>query len=270
MSNIFSIDSGLPTVPPDTLFYIQDFPVTNSMLAGAFLTILIVIFAGFVLLFTKKTGTPSKFQIFLETLYVLFLSFIEQIVGSKKVAQKILPIIGTIFIYIGLSNILTIVPGIDSLIYTVDGTTYSFFRTHTSDINTTFGIAAAMIIATQMYSIAETNIFIHFGKYIKILPVIKGFRKSIGDGFIAIIDLFVGLLDIVSEFAKSISLSLRLFGNMFSGLMLGGIILGALAIIAPIPLLFLSLFSGLLQALVFGALAASYFGMAVDDSESKE
>lgn len=268
MSNFLSVDAGLPSVPSDILFFIKGFPISNAMASGILMTIILLLFCLAVVLNTKPTGTPNKFQIFLETTYELFYSFTTTIVGNEKITKKIFPIISTIFIYIGISNILTIVPGIDSLTFTVGESVVPFFRTHTSDINTTFGIAAAMIIWTQIYSIQETNILVHINKYFKVWGIIKGFRKSIGEGFIAIIEFFVGLLDIISEFAKSISLSLRLFGNMFAGLMLSGIILGALAIIAPIPLILFGFFSGVLQALVFGALIASYFSTAVE-SESE-
>ena len=265
MNNFFRIDADLPSVPPDILFYIEGLPISNSLLSGLLMTLIIVVFLFFVILYSKSSGTPTKFQIILESIYQIFFNFIEKIVGSKKIAKTILPIIGTIFIYIGFSNILTLIPGIDSLTFTTNQKTIPLFRTHTSDVNTTFGIAVAMIIWIQVYSIRKIGILKHLNKYFKIWGIIQGFKNGVGPGFIAIIEFFVGLLDIISEIAKSISLSLRLFGNMFAGLMLGGIILGALAIIAPIPLILFSLFSGVLQALVFGALTASYFGTAVDN-----
>ncbi|GAB4284112.1 MAG: F0F1 ATP synthase subunit A [Candidatus Dojkabacteria bacterium] len=266
--NNFSVDSDLPTVKADILFKIGDYPISNALLAGFLMTIIIAILCLFIFLFTKRTGTPSKFQIILEIIYSGFLDFVERITTSRKVAESILPIIGTVFIYIGFSNILTLLPGLDSLTYTLeDGTVVPLFRTHTSDFNTTFGIAASMILWTQFYSIQQVGIIKHFNKYFRIIDVVKGFRKGFGTGMISIIEFFVGLLDIISEFAKSISLSLRLFGNMFAGLMLSGIVLGALAIIAPVLLILFGLFSGVLQALVFGALTASYFGMAAAEED---
>lgn len=271
MNNFFSLDAGLPSVPSEVLFYVGNFPVSNAMLAGALMTLIIVVFLVFVVLFTKKDGTPNKFQILLEYTYEMFEDFILKIVGNDKMTKQILPIIGTIFIYIGISNVLTLLPGIDSLTFDVNGETVPFFRTHTSDINTTFGIAAAMIIWTQIYSIQKGGILNHINKYFKVWGIIKGFKeKGFSGAFIGVIEFFVGLLDIISEFAKSISLSLRLFGNMFAGLMLSGIILGALAIVAPIPLILFGLFSGTLQALVFGALTASYFGTAVEMEAGNE
>jgi len=79
----------------------------------------------------------------------------------------------------------------------------------------------------------------------------------------------IGLLDIVSEFAKVISLSLRLFGNMYAGDVLAAILLGTLAIAVPAPWLAMNLLVGVLQALVFGALTAAYYSLAVARAENE-
>jgi F-type H+-transporting ATPase subunit a len=123
----------------------------------------------------------------------------------------------------------------------------------------------AVIIWTQVYSIQKFNIFGHINKYVKVTTVINGFKQGIGPGMLSIIDFLIGLLDIVSELAKSLSLSIRLFGNMFAGELLSGIVLSAFALVAPVPLMLLALFTGFLQALVFGALTSSYFGLALSD-----
>ena len=87
--------------------------------------------------------------------------------------------------------------------------------------------------------------------------------------FIALIDFFVGVLDIIGEVAKVISLSLRLFGNMFAGQVLALILLGALAYIVPSVWLAMNLFVGVLQALVFSALVAAYYMLAVKPDEEE-
>lgn len=260
-----TVQQGELNVQSNILFSIGDFPVTNSMLAGIVLTIFIIIFSIFLARNTKQSVVPSKFQILVELMYEIFLGFISSVAGSKKVGKRILSIIGTVFIYIGISNILTLFPILDSLTYELPtGEIVSLLRTHTSDINATFGIAASIVLWTQAFSIQKKNIFKHLNQYIRIGYVYNGFKKGIGDGLISLIDLLLlGPLDLISEIAKSLSLSLRLFGNMLAGLILGSIVLGALALFAPIPLILYGVFTGILQALVFGALSASYFGSAL-------
>jgi len=75
------------------------------------------------------------------------------------------------------------------------------------------------------------------------------------------------LLDIVSEFARIISLSFRLFGNMFAGEMLAVVLLGFLAYILPIGWMAMNIFSGFIQAMVFGSLTAAYYSLAVKGGE---
>ena len=78
-----------------------------------------------------------------------------------------------------------------------------------------------------------------------------------------LIDFFVGVLDMVGEVAKSLSLSLRLFGNMFAGDLLMGVFFGLFALVLPAAWTVMSLFSGGIQALVFGALSASFCASAL-------
>ena len=76
--------------------------------------------------------------------------------------------------------------------------------------------------------------------------------------------LLIFLLDIVSEVAKVVSLSLRLFGNMYAGDVLAAILLGAFAAIVPVPWLAMNLLVGVLQAMVFGSLTAAYYTLAIE------
>jgi len=160
----------------------------------------------------------------------------------------------------------TLIPGLSAITY--NGV--SIFRTPTNDFNMTFSIALAMVILANIMSIRDFGLFGHIGKFVKIKEVVEGFRKSIGAGLLAIIDFFIGLLDIVSEFAKVISLSLRLFGNMYAGEVLAAIFLGALAILIPAPWTAMNLLVGILQAMVFGSLTAAYITLAIATQEPKK
>jgi F-type H+-transporting ATPase subunit a len=97
--------------------------------------------------------------------------------------------------------------------------------------------------------------------------VYRGFKKSTSDGFIALVEFFVGLLDIVGEIAKVVSLSLRLFGNMYAGKVLALIIIGAFSYVIPSIWLAMNLFVGILQALVFTVLVATYYMLTIKTEE---
>lgn len=240
------------------------FDITNSMTTGLLVTIAIILLAITVNSSLKINETPSKFQLVIEILINGMYSFVEQIAGNAKIAKKIFPIVGSVFLYIGISNILLIlIPGIGALVY--GDQEISLFRAHTADFSTTFGLSVAVVLWSHFSSIRRTNIFVHINKYIRIGSIYKGFKEGIGAGLLSFIDFFVGLLDIVSEFAKSISLSLRLFGNMFAGELLAFIVIGAIPVGAPSLLILMALFTGIIQSVVFGALTSSYFGSALSD-----
>lgn len=251
----------LPALKAPVVFEFAGIEWTNTMLGGVIVLATVILLGLSIFLFTKRYGVPTKLQIIMEMALDAFIDFIMKITGSEKLTQRILPIIGTVFIYIGLSNTITVLPGVEALEY--NGV--QMFRIHTSDFSTTFGIATAMVIWTQWFSIKQNNPIKHINKYIRVGSIINGFKKGIGEGLMSFIDFFVGFLDIIGEFAKIISLSARLFGNMFAGLMLNAILLAAIAVIAPAFLILYGLFSGIIQAIVFGALTASYFSMAVED-----
>ena len=82
-----------------------------------------------------------------------------------------------------------------------------------------------------------------------------------------IINFLIGLLDIITEVARVISLSIRLFGNMFAGEMLTVIILGFVAYGLPVVWMSMSLLVGVIQAMVFGSLTAAYYMLAVQNIE---
>jgi F-type H+-transporting ATPase subunit a len=257
--DFFQVSLSEFSIIPKVLFYIGDFPVTSTMTTGLLLNILLIVL---VILFSRKlvtTGVPSRVQLALESLYSYILDLTGKITGDKAVANQIIVIIISIMLYVGLSNIFMVLPVIGSLTY--EGKL--IFETTTKDLNITLGVALTVVIWTHILSIRKFNAWNHFNKFIRINAFIDGLRKGKINIFIGFIDLFLGLLDIISEFAKSLSLSLRLFGNMFAGEVLTALILALFAIVLPVPIILYGVFIGGLQALVFGALSASYFSSSL-------
>jgi len=234
------------------------------MIAGVLVTLLFAIVS--MLVSRHKNLIPNTLQAIVEKIVEGFLALLQSITGDIKLSKQILPLIGTIFLFFGVSNIITLLPGLTSITY--EGV--SVLRTPTNDFNMTFSVALAIVIVTQIMSMQVFGFFGHIGKFVKIKEVIQGFQVGIGAGMLAIVDFCIGLLDIISEFAKVISLSLRLFGNMYAGEILAGLFLGTFALLLPAPWLGMNLLVGILHALVFGALTAAYYTLAVQQSTSNE
>ncbi len=258
---LLQVPVAQPTVQPEILFFIAGFPVTNAMLTGVLVTFVFLSVSLIIAATTKLM--PSRFQTLVEMTVEGFVGLLEQITGKRSTAEKLLPLVGAIFLFMGLSNLILLIPGLSSFTYNGD----ALFRTPTNDFNTTFSIAFAVVIITQVASIQAFGVLGHIGKYVKVKDVVSGFKEGIGAGALAMVDFFIGLLDIISEIAKVISLSLRLFGNMYAGEVLAAILLGAFAVLVPAPWLAMNILIGVLQALVFGALTAAYYALAVQVME---
>jgi F-type H+-transporting ATPase subunit a len=241
------------------------FPVTDSMLMAWLITIIIFLFSYF-MIFRKSKILPKKWQIICEYLYEAMHGLIDQITGDSAITKKIFYLVSSLFIFIGLSNLLGLfIPFLGS--FTYKGV--SIFRTPTTDFNVTFSLAVSIVVFIQFSSIKKWGIIKHLSNYFKFHEIFYGFKKGIGSGIMGIVNFMIGLLDIVSEFAKVISLSMRLFGNMFAGEMLAVILLGFLAYIMPVAWMAMNIFSGFIQAMVFGSLTAAYYSLAVKGGESE-
>jgi len=259
--NILQIAQDIPAVGPETLRTIAGFPISNGLLLSIAITFLLLIVS--VWIYRYRALVPGRTQTLAELVYEGITNLVNQITGDDAISQRIVPLIGTLFIYIGVANIITLVPGVSSI--TLDGV--PIFRTPTSGINTTFALAFAMILLTQWISVRDFGFFGHIGKYIQVRGMYEGFKKSVCDGCIAIIQFLVGLLDIISEIARVISLSLRLFGNMYAGEVLLVILMSTIAYLVPSLWVGLSLFFGIVQAVVFASLVAAYYTLALKSNE---
>lgn len=234
---------------------IAGLPITNTMTMAALDIVVFLLLCVLASRFVVKN--PGKVQIAVEQVLQMITGLIEQVVGDRQVAWRVMPLVATLVLFILVSNLIaTVLPVLTG--FTYEG--QALFRSHTNDFNTTVALAFGMVALAQFYSIRKNNVFRHLGKYFQIAPIIAGFRKGIGEGFMAIIGAFIGLLDIVGEVAKVVSLSLRLFGNMFAGELLVGVLMTILAIALPVPIMLLATLSGVIQAIVFGSLVASSLG----------
>jgi F-type H+-transporting ATPase subunit a len=260
---MFRFTREITGVSPEIIFNIGNFKITNSTLLSLFILILMLNFCYFII--RRYKIKPNKSQTTVEIIFEAILDFITQITGSKKYALKVFPLIATIFVYIGISNLISLIPGLTSIQFN----SISIFRSPTSDFNTTFGLALGSVILLQVVSIKDFGFFGHLGKFFKFKELYFGFKKGLGAGFMAIIDFLIGLLDIVGEIAKLVSLSLRLFGNMYAGEVLAILILGAFAYFLPITWSAMSILSGIVQSLVFGSLVTAYYMLAIKPVENE-
>lgn len=259
-----SIVRDVPGLDPDIVFRIGNFPIASSTMMIFLITLLLVVFA--IVVARTFSVRPTKFQTGVELVYEQIVGLVSQITQSRKHTERILPVIAAMLIYLAIANLIGLIPGLTEI--TFDGG--PVFRSPTADFNTTFGLALGAVIALQFISIRDYGVFGHIGKFLKFKEVYQGFKKGLSSGLEALIDFFVGILDIIGEAAKVVSLALRLFGNMYAGNVLMVIIFGAISIVLPAVWLGMNIFVGVLQAMVFSALVAAYYMLSIKPETEEE
>ncbi len=236
--------------------------IPNTVITFAVMTLLI--FIGALFLRSRFGIIPSRMQVLLEEIYEFFYKQVQQAMGSVRRTRKFLPLILTIFVVLFLANQFSLIPLLGQITY--GGA--PLFRTPTSDASLPLALALSVIILSHILSFAISPLG-HIGKFIKIKPLLQA--RSGKALFDAGIDLFLGLLDIIGEFSKVLSLTFRLFGNIIAGeiiiLVISGLAL-ATSFIVPLPFMVLSIFSGIVQAFVFSVLSLQFIaGMLPPEEE---
>lgn len=230
----------------EPIFFLWSLPVTNTLLTAWLVMILII---GASLIFhSRLKRSPSRIQTLVEASIEGLLGFFETIGGGKDIARRFFPITATIFIFVLFSNWAGILPGVGSIGFTeVHESKEAFvplFRSVYSDLNMTIALALITVTLSHVFGFITLGFKEHVGKFIS-------FRGPIA--------MFVGFLEIISEFGKIVSLSFRLFGNIFAGEVLLTIIAFLVPYAVPVPFLGLELFVGFIQALVFAVLSMVAF-----------
>ncbi len=254
----------IPTLAPEVLFQLGPVSITNTMI-NAWIAIIILLIFGIVI--HKKTNIkPGKLQNASEYFLEKLLGYFDQVTGDRKKTIGFLPIVGAIFFFILLSNWLGLLPGTGSI--TVGHS--MLLRPANTDLNLTVAMALVSVIGSHIFGFVTIGFFTHLGKFIQVKGIIKSLKHGPIAIFTALIEFAVGLLEIISEFAKVLSLSLRLFGNIFAGEVLISVISALLAAVAPTPFMLLELLVGIIQASVFAMLTLVYLTVATSRPHGAE
>lgn len=253
------------TIAPEVLGNIAGIPITSSFLSAIFVTIILLTFVFYVR--AKLAIIPGNAQIVAEGVVGFFYDQLVEAYGSKERAKRYLPLIVGLFLFIFLSNQFTIIPLVQSVV--IDGV--NVFRAPTSHFSLTVALALITFLVSNVIAIGMSPVkwitnFVKIGELFKV--------RSFGDLAQALLDIFLGVLDIVGELAKVISLSARLFGNIFAGEVMV-VVIASLSVytqyLVPAPFYALGLLSGLIQALVFSVLSLSFIsGMHTTIEAAKE
>jgi len=250
----------LPLKPVE-LFRIGKFPVTNSMVVTWFVAAGIILLAQ--LATRKLKPVPTGLQNFWEWLVESLYNFLESMIG-KELVKKTFWFFATIFIFILCLNWFGLIPGVGTVGWghrTASGgfsVTTPLLRGANADLNLTFAMACTFFVLWIVWAVQSNGV----GGVIKHLFAPKGDTKGLLKILMIFIFFVVGWLEIVSILFRPISLSFRLFGNVYAGeIMLESMAIAGgqfFAWLISIPFYFLEVLVGFVQALVFMLLTAVF------------
>jgi len=247
----FPVTLASVEIKASTLTTIAGIPISNSLITGWISMIILIVLFG--LATHSMQLVPGRLQSLAEAVVGTLLDTAENMVGREK-AREFFALFATIFLYVLVNNWIELVPGFtNATIYVtqIEGTTkvaVPLFRSPSADLNFTLALALSAVFMVQFWSIKHTGLRGWGGKFINLSGGPLGF--------------YVGLLELVSEVAKIISFSFRLFGNLFAGDVLLSVIPSLVPWVVVLPFMGLEVFVGVVQAFVFAMLTLAFIAMA--------
>lgn len=262
------------TLYAEPIAHVGSFQITNSLITSWIAVFIIVVIA--ITLRLKLRQIPRGVQNFFEIMLNGALNLCDQVTGSRKISTKVFPIAFTIFMFVLVNNWLGILPfgGFGLIEKGSEGASFiPFIRSGTADINTTLTLSLMAVIGANIFGIISIGVWKTFNKYVNLKSLgsmVTKVRKEPTVLVVAPVTFFVGVLELIGEFAKVASLSFRLFGNVFAGEVLLLSMSALLSYGLPIPFLFLEIFVGVIQAFIFAILVLVYFTIASQDHDEHE
>jgi F-type H+-transporting ATPase subunit a len=204
------------SVFPETILSIGPVRITDTV-ATTWLIMMVIVTVCF-LAKRNLSLKPSLFQEVLEAIFEAIENTVRDVVPVDP--WLVVPVLGTLWIFIGFSNLAGLVPGL---------------TTPTADLNTTFAFAIISYLMTHVFGITTQGLRGYLYHYKEPSWILMPFH-------------------FLAEITRTLALAIRLFGNMLSGEMIALILLGITGLLVPVPFSLLHIVIGLIQAYIFGVL----------------
>ena len=210
---------------PETVFSIGPVPITSTVITTWLVMFIIVVICYF--LTRSLSIKPSIIQEILEASFEAIEKTVRDVLPVDP--WRVVPVLGTLWILIGFSNLTGLIPGL---------------KTPTADLNTTFAFAVISYSMTHVFGIVTQGFKGYLSYYKEPTWILLPFR-------------------LIAEFTRTVALAVRLFGNMLSGEMIAVILLGIVGFLVPIPFELLHIVIGLIQAYIFGVLTLVFIAEGI-------
>lgn len=250
----------VPDLSAQTITSVGGFPITNSVL-GTWVALVVLLVLVW-LVARRPRLVPVGMQNAFEVLYEQFATLVNGVLEDDRKTRKFLPLIISIFFFVLVVNWVSLLPGFGTVLYGQDEAV-SLLRAGSSDLNLTLALAAVSFLVAQVVGVFAVGFFRYSGKFLNFSALFKRpFRiKNI---LLFVPQFLLGLIELISESAKLVSLSFRLFGNIYAGEVLLVVFGTLLPVFVPLsgPFYILEVFVGLIQAFVFAMLTIVFIKIA--------
>jgi len=223
-------------ISPDGILFWQwqGFNLNATLLFSWLNMLLLTVGAATVARRLTTAGPRSKGQNLLEALVSGIIYELEAL--GLKPAAEFLPFIGTLFLFVLIANVLSVVPG---------------YEPPTGSLSTTMALAFCVLIAVPWWGIRRQGLLNYLKLYLEPTPLMLP-------------------LNLFGELTRTLALAMRLFGNIMSGSMIAAILLTVAPLFFPVIMNLMGLLIGVIQAYIFAILAAVYIAAAVQISEKQQ
>ena len=216
------------TITPDQWIVLRIGSVAiNATLAFTWLVMLILVVGSW--LITRRLSTGAEISRWQNVVEVLVSGIDDQIRAvSKQQPGAYLPFVGTLFLFIAMSNLLAIVPG---------------YRPPTGSLSTTTALAICVFVAVPVFGVVRHGPLRYLRHYVRPNVLMLPFN-------------------VIGELSRTLALAVRLYGNVMSGTVIAAVLLGLAPFFFPVLMQMLGLITGLIQAYIFAVLATVYIASA--------
>lgn len=219
-------------LPDQIIFWQWNFITINATLIFTWIVMAIMVIGSWYI--TRKLSPSTRLSDGQNFLEIIVLGIGQQIKDiSGRSPKNFIAFIGTIFLFIAFSNILSIIPE-------------PLFRPPTASLSTTSALAFCVFIAVPLYGIQTQGVKNYLKQYLYPTP-------------------FMLPLNIISEFSRTLALAMRLFGNVLSGTMIVGLLIALTPIFVPTIMQLFGLLTGVIQAYIFAILAMVFIASGMEN-----
>jgi F-type H+-transporting ATPase subunit a len=234
---------------PYIVGYVGDVPITATLITVWLVMVLLIALA-----FTVKSRLaliPGKLQSMFELIIGGAYDYVLDVLENKQVTDRYFPVIATIFIFILGINWVGLIPGVGAFgFYDENHHLIPLLYPGATDLNITIGLALVAFVTIEVAGVLAIGVWKYEGKFIN-------FRSPMG--------FVLGLIELISELARLISFSFRLFGNIFAGKTLLLVVMFFVPYLLPVPIYAYELFVGVIQAAVFAILTLFFIKLAIEE-----